>query len=390
MLLLKNIIYTIFKISIFLIFNILFITCNHLNELPHDSLSDVPSDFEDHLKALPHTVKAFENTFAPLATMDVRDAYTHQTTSGYCNTDWMSNIRDDAPIHKLSIPGTHDTMALHGGDRLQTQSLPLSEQLNSGIRVIDIRVGIQNNRLEIYHVIDQKAEFEKDVLQVVINFLDRHPGETILMRLGSSRAPGDPHLLDEKFSDCKAKYASYFWEPTNDTPTLDAVRKKIVLLQGFPSNQPQGLDYKNSCGLNYKPQSTHPLFNIQSEYKLVTMWGLHHKWHLVKKQIAIASTIGKNIFCMNYLSGSACVCPYFVASGYTHPDDDAKASSTDIPVICKHKYPDFPRGKYMIHFQGTNLLTLRFLKANPHIGSLGIMMVDFPGKGLIEQIISCN
>jgi 1-phosphatidylinositol phosphodiesterase len=39
----------------------------------------------------------------------------------------------------MSIPGTHDTMALYGSDMIETQSVDLHSQLLAGIRILDIR-----------------------------------------------------------------------------------------------------------------------------------------------------------------------------------------------------------------------------------------------------------
>src|SRR5438874_2499396 len=65
--------------------------------------------------------------------------YSHDSSIGYNNSDWMGALPDQLRLSELSIPGTHDSMSFHGGDAVQTQSMPLSTQLESGIRVLDIR-----------------------------------------------------------------------------------------------------------------------------------------------------------------------------------------------------------------------------------------------------------
>jgi hypothetical protein len=52
--------------------------------------------------------------------------------------DWMNHIPDSQYLHWMSIPGTHDTMALYGSDLIETQSVNLYSQLLAGIRVLDI------------------------------------------------------------------------------------------------------------------------------------------------------------------------------------------------------------------------------------------------------------
>lgn len=112
--------------------------------------------------------------------------------AGYChdseihteNKDWMKNLSDrNVRITKLSIPGTHDTMAFYGGDAVQCQSLSLETQLNAGIRAIDIRCRHISDVFAIHHgCVYQNANFG-DVLNTVARYLDEHPKETILMRV---------------------------------------------------------------------------------------------------------------------------------------------------------------------------------------------------------------
>ena len=58
-------------------------------------------------------------------------------------TNWMRAVPDHINISELSIPGTHDSCARHNGHSLgfaKCQDLGLREQLDKGIRFIDIRV----------------------------------------------------------------------------------------------------------------------------------------------------------------------------------------------------------------------------------------------------------
>ena len=77
----------------------------------------------------------------------------------------------------------------------QCQSTPLSELLESGIRVIDIRARNSFNRFSLWHEnarlvnVDEYDEghiwyeYGRDVLSPVIAFLTAHPSETVLIRL---------------------------------------------------------------------------------------------------------------------------------------------------------------------------------------------------------------
>lgn len=67
----------------------------------------------------------------------------------------MKNIPDDTSFSSLNIPGTHDTMAIYPYFKMTLnvcQKWKLIDQLNSGIRFIDIRVMEDSKgQLPIYH-----------------------------------------------------------------------------------------------------------------------------------------------------------------------------------------------------------------------------------------------
>lgn len=56
--------------------------------------------------------------------------------------NWMASINQSTPLFKISIPGTHDSCALHDDNTFnytKCQSLSLTDQLLNGIRFLDIR-----------------------------------------------------------------------------------------------------------------------------------------------------------------------------------------------------------------------------------------------------------
>lgn len=105
------------------------------------------------------------------------------------NPDWMSYLPDDLPISALSVPGTHDTMtfgydSLGTGDKYVTdQTLPLNNQLDAGIRFIDIRcVQSDEHVFKIYHGSYYLNAHFDDVLLALNTFLAAHPNEVIFMQ----------------------------------------------------------------------------------------------------------------------------------------------------------------------------------------------------------------
>jgi hypothetical protein len=110
------------------------------------------------------------------------------------HTDWMAGLPPQTNLGALTIPGTHDTLAIHGGlfpSYYEAQedhgdgAATLDAQLNAGVRAIDIRVRVVNNdsAFAIHHTdVYQNANFD-DVLTHARAFLSAHPGETVLMDL---------------------------------------------------------------------------------------------------------------------------------------------------------------------------------------------------------------
>ena len=134
---------------------------------------------------------------------DSHPGYSYESNIGYQNPAWMSKVADSTKLSEISIPGTHGTMALHGASFLdenltRNQTMNLPQQLNSGIRYVDMRVKRVKDSFAMYHgIVNQKAMFE-DVLKEAIQFLKDHPTETILMRLKEETTPESGSLSFEE------------------------------------------------------------------------------------------------------------------------------------------------------------------------------------------------
>ncbi|MDQ1647840.1 MAG: 1-phosphatidylinositol phosphodiesterase, partial [Cryptosporangiaceae bacterium] len=158
----------------------------------------------------------------------------YRTLTSTSNPDWMRALPDSRSLASISIPGTHETMAIHGGSLTETQenygdsASTLATQLNAGIRMIDIRARISDgNSLVIHHgAVYQNANFS-DVLNVLGTFLDRHPSESVVMRLkqectgefGScTDASGQSSFQDifDSYRDHNAAALKHFWQKSTD------------------------------------------------------------------------------------------------------------------------------------------------------------------------------
>ncbi|WP_255293913.1 phosphatidylinositol-specific phospholipase C [Bacillus toyonensis] len=326
---------------------------------------------------------------------DSLPGYSYESNIGYQNATWMSKLEDSKKISELSIPGTHGSMALHGASFIdenltRNQTMNLSQQLQSGIRYVDMRVKRVKDSFAMQHgIINQKAMFE-DVLTETIQFLKDHPKETILMRLKEDTDPEPGSLSFEQiFKNYKDRNASYFWDPNSvlsserNNPELGDVRGKIVLLQNFTASQEYGINYGS--------------LNIQDNFEVGSgPNGMYEKWNAVKNHLLHANTNSNDgkIY-LNHFSGTGGATallnnfyPWFIASG-----KESRNTNSNQKLIQKNttiEWADFPRDTNgQVFYGGMNTMGTDFIQKSG-IKHAGIIAADFPGSGLIDNIIRLN
>lgn len=227
------------------------------------------------------------------------------------HTSWMRYVPDDASVMTLSIPGTHNSCCVHGLLGLgKAQELDLPDQLNAGIRFLDIRFTHYQDNLCVHHDVICTEKSYVDVLTICSNFLRQHPSETILMSVDdesrfddalgklapsqilcklpitNTASPGKNTRSFEETFNAKT------WECTEDIPvfynftavppgrnltvtspaltsetTLRDVRGKIILLRRFEGSQNVGFDLscwpENRCFRSATP----PFYDIEDRYQ---------------------------------------------------------------------------------------------------------------------------
>ena len=129
----------------------------------------------------------------------------------------MRDIPDDKLLSELSIPGTHNSYALHGGlDVLGLYSVCQSwtgrEQLENGIRFFDLRLRPiidkdGSSLMAIHHGIVFQEKYFEDVLNDLKNFLANNPSETILVRYRDETDGGTNEHLKP---DCDCVFGEAF------------------------------------------------------------------------------------------------------------------------------------------------------------------------------------
>ena len=172
----------------------------------------------------------------------------NSTFNGNANgATWMDALDGDKSLAQFSIPGTHNSAAFYEPIRgvAKCQNGSIADQLNAGVRFLDIRCRHQNDAFAIYHgPINQRQTFV-NVVNDVTNFLRIHPSETVILSVQETAgAQNNTRSFEATFDDTIARTPSpWLLDPT--VPTLDQARGKIVLLRRFKSAKPLGIDASN-------------------------------------------------------------------------------------------------------------------------------------------------
>lgn len=159
------------------------------------------------------------------------------------DTDWMASLPDSASLAALTIPGTHDSGAIHepAAGIAKTQTLTFAEQLDAGIRYFDVRCRNFDDQFLIYHgSIDQSQTFD-DVLAAMFAFLDAHPHEALIVSVKEELAAQGGTLTFEQLFDQYAARDPARWYLDDSIPTLGAARGKLVLLRRFDATASLGI-----------------------------------------------------------------------------------------------------------------------------------------------------
>ncbi|ROL41439.1 hypothetical protein DPX16_6837 [Anabarilius grahami] len=137
----------------------------------------------------------------------------------------MKTLDDKKLISDITIPGTHDSLALYGGPAAECQAWSLEDQLKAGIRYFDLRVSGFGLRI-MHGVISQHTTFH-DVFNTIKKFLSKYKTETVLVRVKPVL-----FLLKSKVPDLVENVIEndISWVE-EEIPKIGEVRGKIVFVQ---------------------------------------------------------------------------------------------------------------------------------------------------------------
>ncbi|KAG6813343.1 hypothetical protein H0H92_011891 [Tricholoma furcatifolium] len=146
-------------------------------------------------------------------------------------SSFLSDMPDTLPLSSLCLPVS----------QCQELSTPLDVQLQSGIRVLDVRLAIIDSRLIAYHgIYPQRTSFQ-EILAIIHKFLTDPATcrETVVMSIKQEDFAKFSYL---KFS--RLVHEEIFngpggrdmWYLQNRIPTLGEVRGKVVMFSRFGGN----------------------------------------------------------------------------------------------------------------------------------------------------------
>ena len=382
-------------------------------------------------------------------------AYSYNSSTGATTTDggvsltsWMQQIPGDRHLSVLSVPGTHDSGAYSStiaGTIAQTQSMNFGAQLNAGIRAFDVRAGESGtpvwcaNDVYIYHGGICMRVTLSSVLLKMTGFLQDHPSETILMRLGSSGSPTESTYNGDVCSLVKA-VKDHVYDGTSTNPTLSDMRGKIVLFT--TGGLSAGGDMKGGGSCSFSSFS-HPIsyssLNAQDDYDQSLTGIVSDKWKKIQAQFDAANNGHPDTTYINYLSAANGALPCTFASGKsscgTHDPQlltgltygyfaGGYAGTCSNANGCRQIVED--QGLYRIvscgvrvagptqicsvAYEGENMMAEAYIAGSDFSGPdsddlsdshvrpgfpgiparTGIVMADFPGRNLISSIIDVN
>lgn len=163
------------------------------------------------------------------------------------SSDWCSQIADDTPINELAIPGTHDSAAwthswnVWGITGTWAQRRSITEQLNLGIRVLDLRVGYASNNYTLgissfvgmFHGPVYLNLTLESVLTDINNWLGEHPEEFVILIFQQQGKVGQRDVASAVDKMLQATFRSqmhHFIRKRHNWPTVGKLRGQVLAM----------------------------------------------------------------------------------------------------------------------------------------------------------------
>ena len=275
--------------------------------------------------------------------------------------NWMNRIPDNTSLANLSIPGTHNSGSLNDpslfSDSAKNQDKTYREQLDMGVRFLDIRNNNYEDEFWIYHgIVDQKHKFDH-VLEEVDKFLAANPSETIIMGIKKEGADtGSTRSFEQTLMwYMKESHAEERWYTGTTIPNLGDVRGKIVLLRRFAADTIQGIDTDSWQGTApYRIKLRTGSIRIQDHY---SVGDAEEKWRKILPMFLEAHKGDSDTLYLNLMSAHT-------KNWLGIPKISPISSKVNLAML------------YLLKRFGT--------------GRLGVLIADYINKDLALRIVNAN
>lgn len=291
----------------------------------------------------------------------------------------FSLLPGDIHLSQVNIPGTHDscTAFCTMENVARCQSLTISQQLDMGIRLFDLRLGKKKGRYFLVHSLatcfsdkeKSKVLFVEEVLDAFKKFLRENPREVIIVSIKQDRGIMSRFFFEKLYKEIILADKD-MWYLENDNPLLSSCRGKMVLMRrcklrkGFKQNQTTGIDFSfwpDQSGKKKISAESFPLSLDSNKRALLTAhiqdrYSLEPdvKWHSCAKPFLDACVPDKENISLSFISTS------FRYKGKTIKETAQKLNS------------------FFTEYE------LKKEKAQ------GWMLFDFPTQQLIDKVIASN
>ncbi|MBR1469223.1 MAG: hypothetical protein IJ605_03820 [Prevotella sp.] len=170
-------------------------------------------------------------------------------------TNWLSMVKDETKVCKLSIPGTHDTMTGMGfyqpvlkyvfNQTAISQVSTLEEQMACGLRFFDIRPVVsidtlatdpkEKQILRLSHGISEIDYTFEQTIDDLQAYLKAHPSEFFIAKLQADNGMENQNRWTELLNKVltKPKYEGLFVENWRPDITVGEMRGKILWLSRY-------------------------------------------------------------------------------------------------------------------------------------------------------------
>ncbi|RKG93339.1 hypothetical protein [Corallococcus terminator] len=310
---------------------------------------------------------------------------------------WMSSLPNNALLSRITLPGTHDSIARYGYGSV-CQDEDLATQLANGIRVFDIRLRYLKGsdgrvNFSVHHSDDYQYAFldslyggygsdcKTFVLDDCLKFLAENNQETIVLMIKQEKDVQKAIVFFDAFWNIVGNRDGYNGKPLNDlfyagrtVPRLGDIRGRIVLVFVDGDEGKKDADYKLSNparglywgNIDYSVDASNPgpdqvaNLDVENHYSDI----MSAKWDKVSAHLQKTFDTGPS------------------------------ATNQYVTYISASRTPDvthFPRSyaDYLLPMLETWLGTHLQVPRNkvPWGAHFGIVMMDFPTPSIIRQLI---